>query len=319
MPSEWLKSFVFLEEKRIPPLGTLLAKERSIMASSETDSSIRVYMREIAKTPLLTPEEEIELASRIRKGDEKARARMIESNLRLVVKIAKDYSNYGVPMVDLISEGNIGLIKAVEKFDPKKGGKLSTYASWWIKQSIKRALSNQGKTVRLPIHLVDKLARVRRISALMAESLGREPSDSELSEELGIPRSKLALIRQAAKQPRSFDEPTHEDSTSNLGETIGDENALNPLEALSQKGNLNNLDSVLETLNDRESEIIGSRFGLNGKRILTLEEIGRNFGVSRERIRQIQNVALAKMQKALSRKDATPPPKLQRPLNEGTS
>ncbi len=271
-------------------------------------------MREIAKTPLLTPEEEIKLAARIKRGDEKARARMIESNLRLVVKIAKDYSNYGVPMVDLISEGNLGLMKAVEKFDPKKGGKLSTYASWWIKQSVKRALANQGKTVRLPIHLVDKLSRVRRISALMAETLGREPTDIELSEELGIPRQKLALIRQASKGSRSLDEPTHDDSAASFGETLGDENAIDPLEALSQKGKLDNLVLVLDTLNERETEIIGSRFGLNGKRVLTLEEIGRDFGVSRERIRQIQNVALGKMRKALSRKEVTAPPKLSRSL-----
>lgn len=271
-------------------------------------------MREIAKTKLLTPEEEVELAARIQKGDEKARVRMIESNLRLVVKIAKDYTNYGVPLVDLISEGNMGLIRAVEKFDPKKGGKLSTYAAWWIKQSIKRALANQGKTVRLPIHLVDKLSRVRRISGLMAEELGRQPTDSELSEELGIPREKLALLRQAAKQPRSLDEPTHDDNASNYGEVLADESATNPLEALSQKGHLDNLDIVLETLNERETEIIGARFGLNGKRILTLEEIGRNFGVSRERIRQIQNVALNKMRKALARKDAIAPQKLSKSL-----
>ncbi|MFT6182104.1 MAG: RNA polymerase primary sigma factor [Akkermansiaceae bacterium] len=284
------------------------------MATSETDSSIRVYMREIAKTPLLTPQEEIELAALIAKGDEKARARMIESNLRLVVKIAKDYSNYGVPMVDLISEGNMGLIKAVEKFDPKKGGKLSTYAAWWIKQSIKRALANQGKTVRLPVHLVDKLARVRRISALMAESLGREPTDLELSEELGIPRRKLALLRQAAKQTRSLDEPTHDDSAASFGEMLADDSAEDPLEVLSQKGSLDELDGVLDTLNERETEIIGSRFGLNGKRVLTLEEIGRNFGVSRERIRQIQNAALGKMRQAITRKNATPSLELAKSL-----
>ena len=282
------------------------------MPSAGTDSSISVYMREITKTKLLNPEEEIELAARILKGDERARARMIESNLRLVVKIAKDYANYGVPLVDLISEGNIGLIRAVEKFDPNKGGKLSTYAAWWIKQSIKRALANQGKTVRLPIHLVDKLARVRRISALMAEDLGREPTDSELSEELGIPREKLALLLQASKQNRSMDETTHDDNIVSFGELIADDRAIDPLEALSQKNGLDELDVVLDSLNERETEIIGARFGLNGKRILTLEEIGRDFGVSRERIRQIQNVALNKMQKALTKKNAIPPPKLRK-------
>ena len=282
------------------------------MTSAGTDSSISVYMREIAMTKLLTPEEEIELAARISKGDERARTRMIESNLRLVVKIAKDYANYGVSLVDLISEGNIGLIRAVEKFDPNKGGKLSTYAAWWIKQSIKRALANQGKTVRLPIHLVDKLARVRRISAIMAEDLGREPTDSELSEELGIPREKLALLLQASKQNRSMDETTHDNSIESFGEVIADDRAIDPLEALSQKNGLDELDLVLDTLNERETEIIGARFGLNGKRILTLEEIGRDFGVSRERIRQIQNVALNKMQKALTKKNAISPPKLRK-------
>ncbi|MEN8772916.1 MAG: RNA polymerase sigma factor RpoD/SigA [Akkermansiaceae bacterium] len=284
------------------------------MIGSEKDSSISVYMREIAKAKLLTPQEEITLAACIAKGDEKARARMIESNLRLVVKIAKDYTNYGVPFVDLISEGNMGLIRAVEKFDPKKGGKLSTYAAWWIKQSIKRALANQGKTVRLPVHLVDKLARVRRISALMAENLGREPSDTELSEELGIPRKKIALLLQASKQTRSMDEPTHDDGAASYGEILADERATDPLEALTQKGGLDELDVVLNMLNERETEIIGSRFGLNGKRILTLEEIGRNFGVSRERIRQIQNVALNKMRKALTTKNAIAPPKLRKSL-----
>lgn len=277
---------------------------------SDKDSSVRVYMREIAKRELLTPEEEIELAARIAGGDEGARTRMIESNLRLVVKIAKDYTNYGLPLVDLISEGNLGLIRAVEKFDPKKGGKLSTYAAWWIKQSIKRALANQSKTVRLPVHLVDKLARVRRISALLAEDLGREPTDSELSEELGIPRQKMALLRQAAKKPRSLDEPTHDDSVSSYGELLADENASDPFENLAHKGSLDGLDDVLETLNERETEIIGCRFGLNGKRILTLEEIGRNFGVSRERIRQIQNAALNKMRTALARRNKIAPTKL---------
>jgi RNA polymerase primary sigma factor len=282
-------------------------------SESEKDSSIRVYMREIIKRDLLTPEEEVELAARIAKGDEKARVRMIEANLRLVVKIAKDYANYGLPLADLISEGNLGLIRAVEKFDPSKGGKLSTYAAWWIKQSIKRALANQGKTVRLPVHLVDKIARVRRISALMAEDLGREPTDAELAEELGIPREKLALLLQASRAPRSLDEPTHDDSVANFGELLADEKAADPFESLAQKGSLDGLDDVLETLNDRESEIIGARFGLNGKRILTLEEIGRKFGVSRERIRQIQNAALHKMRTALARRSKIAPPKLHRP------
>ena len=156
------------------------------MKSYDSENSLRIYLREISKTDLLTPAQEVELAEKIKNGDKKARAHMIKANLRLVVKIAQDYSNYGLPLSDLISEGNIGLMKAVERFDPEKGGKLSTYASWWIKQSIKRALANQSKTIRLPVHMVDKISRMRRISNMLAEDLGREPTDSELSEELGL-------------------------------------------------------------------------------------------------------------------------------------
>ena len=179
------------------------------MSRIESDSSLRVYLREISKTELLTRQEEVELAARIKKGDKKARAHMIKANLRLVVKIAQDYSGYGLPLADLISEGNIGLMKAVERFDPAKGGKLSTYGSWWIKQSIKRALANQSKTIRLPVHMVDKIAKMRRISSLMTESLGREPTDEELSEELGLPRRKLALLKRASQRPVSLDAPVN--------------------------------------------------------------------------------------------------------------
>ncbi|MCL4150106.1 UNVERIFIED_CONTAM: hypothetical protein GTU68_048774 [Idotea baltica] len=231
---------------------------------------------------------------------------MIKANLRLVVKIARDYANYGVPLADLISEGNIGLMKAVEKFDPEKGGKLSTYAAWWIKQSIKRALSNQGKTIRLPVHLIDKLARVRRITAILAEELGREPTDDELVEELGIPRQKLAMLKQASQRPTSLDAPVNDDAGLTYGEMISDDAAQNPLEALANKNHHGELDDLLKLLNDRESTIIDHRFGLSGKKPLTLEEIGRDFGVSRERIRQLQNSAIAKMRRALGRKEAQP-------------
>ncbi|MDA8969187.1 RNA polymerase sigma factor RpoD/SigA, partial [Akkermansiaceae bacterium] len=177
------------------------------MSTISENSSTSVYMREIMKTELITPEKEIELAERISRGDEKAREHMIKANLRLVVKIARDYSDYGLPLADLISEGNIGLMKAVDKFDPEKGGKLSTYAAWWIKQSIKRALSNQGKTIRLPVHMIDKIAKVRRISNILSEELGRVPTNEELSEELGIPLKKLALLKQYAMRPASLDAP----------------------------------------------------------------------------------------------------------------
>lgn len=276
------------------------------MSNLDTDSSTRLYMQEITKTPLLTAEEEVELAERIMRGDETAREHMIKANLRLVVKIARDYSNYGVPLADLVSEGNIGLMKAVEKFDPEKGGKLSTYAAWWIKQSIKRALSNQGKTIRLPVHLVDKLARIRRITAILAEELGREPTDDELVEELGIPRQKLAMLKQASQRPTSLDAPVNDDVGMTYAEMISDDAAESPLESLANKNYHGELEDLLKLLNERESSIIDQRFGLNGKKPLTLEEIGRDFGVSRERIRQLQNSAIAKMKRALGRKEAQP-------------
>lgn len=283
------------------------------MAKFDTDNSLRIYLREISKTELLTPEEEIELAERIKQGDKKARAHMIKANLRLVVKIAQDYSNYGLPLNDLISEGNIGLMKAVERFDPDKGGKLSTYAAWWIKQSIKRALANQSKTIRLPVHMVDKIARMRRIANMLSEELGREPTDGELAEELGIPRKKLAMLKQAAQRPASLDAPVHEGETSDFGEIIGDERAIDPALALQSKNMHSQLDGLLDVLDEREQRIIDARFGLGGQKPMTLEEVGVEFGVTRERIRQLQNVALAKMRKSL-RKREQPLPK---PLSGG--
>jgi RNA polymerase primary sigma factor len=273
----------------------------------ESDSSLKLYLREISKTPLLTPEEEVELAARIKKGDKKARTHMINSNLRLVVKIAQDYSGYGLPISDLISEGNIGLMKAVERFDPAKGGKLSTYAAWWIKQSIKRALANQSKTIRLPVHMVDKIAKMRRISTILAEALGREPTEEELAEEIGLPRRKLAMLRQASQRPTSLDAPINEGEATEYGEVIGDERAGNPLEMLADKNLAGQLDGLLSVLDDRERKIIDERFGLTGKKPLTLEEVGREFGVTRERIRQLQNSALTKMRRALRKKEKPMP------------
>ncbi len=277
--------------------------ERKKEMAYDSDSSLRVYMREISKTPLLTPEEEVELADKIKKGDKKARAHMIKANLRLVVKIAQDYSGYGLPLADLISEGNIGLMKAVERFDPNKGGKLSTYGSWWIKQSIKRALANQSKTIRLPVHMVDKVARMRRIAAMLAEQLGREPSDDELAGELGLPVRKLALLKRASQRLTSLDEPFGDDERGNFGDVIGDDKAVSPFDALVNKNMHGHLGDLLNVLDERETQIIDARFGLNGSTPMTLEEVGREFGVTRERIRQLQNVALDKMRRALSKKE----------------
>lgn len=288
------------------------------MSRFESDNSLRLYLREISKTDLLTPEQEVELAARIKRGDKEARSHMIRANLRLVVKIAQDYSGYGLPLADLISEGNIGLMKAVERFDPNKGGKLSTYGSWWIKQSIKRALANQSKTIRLPVHMVDKIARMRRISAMLAEALGREPTQEELAEELGIPRRKLALLERAAKRPTSLNAPVHEDDSSEFSDIIGDEHAVDPFEALDNKSMHGELDDLLDVLDQREHRIIDARFGLNGKKPMTLEEVGVEFGVTRERIRQLQNIALQKMRKALRRKEVPIPDLSAEPLAEAS-
>lgn len=273
------------------------------MKTNDRENSLRIYLTEIAKTPLLNPEQEIELVEKIKRGDKQARTHMIKANLRLVVKIAQDYSRYGLPLQDLISEGNIGLMKAVERFDPEKGGKLSTYASWWIKQSIKRALANQGKTIRLPVHMIDKITKMRRISNMLAEEYGRDPSDSELSEILGIPRKKLAMLKQAAQHPTSLDAPIQEGETNDYGEIIGDEKAIDPSLALESKNMHTQLDGLLDILDDREQRIIDARFGLDGQKPKTLEEVGLEFGVTRERIRQLQNVALTKMRKSLKKKD----------------
>ena len=279
---------------KIPPQTPKISSSRY-----DADSSLRLYMREISETPLLTSKEEIELAALIRKGDQDARTRMIKANLRLVVKIVQDYSNYGLPLMDLISEGNIGLMKAVERFDPAKGGKLSTYGSWWIKQSIKRALANQSKTIRLPVHMVDKIAKLRRVMTLLTESYGREPTDEELCGETGMAPKKLSLLKRAAQRPTSLDSPVGDEERSSFAEIIGDEHAEIPFEVLSDKNMVNQIDSLLEVLDERESKIIKARYGLSGKNAMTLEEVGREFKVTRERIRQLQNIALDKMRKSL--------------------
>src|ERR1700681_4789212 len=196
---------------------------KSYMAAEDSDTGIKIYLREIGQIRLLTPPEELDLAARIKKGDREARAQMIEANLRLVVKIAHDYANFGLPLLDLVSEGNIGLMKAVERFDPAKGGKLSTYAAWWIKQSIKRALANQSKTIRLPVHLVDKISKMRRVSLQMSEELGREPTDEELAEEVGMASRKVSRLKTASIRPASLDAPISEDELTEFGESVADE------------------------------------------------------------------------------------------------
>src|SRR6266478_160484 len=199
---------------------------------NENDSGLNRYLQEIGRIPLLTPQQEVELAGKIKEGDAAARERMINANLRLVVTIARDYINLGLPLLDLISEGNIGLTKAVERFDPTKGAKLSTYAMWWIRQSIKRALANQSKTIRLPVHLVDKITKVRRVSLQMSNEIGREPTDDELGEELGIAGGKVGRLKSVGIRPASLDAPIGDDDSTEFGEMIGDDEAQTPFELL---------------------------------------------------------------------------------------
>ena len=284
------------------------------MAQLGSDSSLRVYLRDISQTELLTPEEEAELAERVGRGDSEAREHMIRANLRLVVKIAQDYANNGLPLVDLIAEGNIGLMTAVDRFDPDRGAKFSTYSAWWINQSIKRALSNQSKTIRLPAHMVDKIARLRRISAILTEELGRVPSDEELSEELGIPTQKISRLKRASQRPTSLDAPVNDGEGINFGEIIGDEKAVHPLEALEEKTLMGQLGDLFEVLDEREQRIIDARYGLDGNKPLKLEEVGGEFGVTRERIRQLQAKALGKMRRALHRIEKPMPDPVADPM-----
>lgn len=281
-----------------------VVEEERTRSSYDGDTAIKLYLREIGKVPLLTPQEEIELAARIKKGDKKAREHMIKANLRLVVKIARDYEGIGLPLLDLISEGNIGLMKAVERFDPAKGGKLSTYGSWWIKQSIKRALANQSKTIRLPVHLVDKISKMRRTAMRLQEELGREPTDEELGGELGISASRVSQMRLAAIRPASLDAPIGDEDSNNFAEVVQDEAADTPYEQLEEKTVTRMLQEMVKTLDPREATILRARFGLDGGPEKTLEEVGEKFGVTRERVRQIQNIALKKLRKMIEKLEA---------------
>ncbi len=267
-------------------------------------STLQFYINEIRRTPLLTIQEEIALAARIKKGDKSARDHMIKANLRLVVKIAYDYKDMGLPLMDLISEGNLGLVKAVERFDPAKGGKLSTYAAWWIKQSMKRAIANQSKTIRLPVHLIDKISRMRKTIARLTDELDREPSNEEVAAELQIPTAKVALLKTVSVRPASLDAPVGEDNDSaTLGDLVGDDSARAADDELSDKNLHDDLHALVNSLDPREASIIRLRFGLGGERELTLEEVGRKFKVTRERIRQLEYLALGKIRRQMQKRD----------------
>ena len=265
----------------------------------KTDTALSRYLRDLANIPLLTPAEEIELGRRIQNGDEAARDQMIRANLRLVVTIANDYVELGVPLMDLIAEGNIGLMHAVDRFDPSRGAKLSTYAAQWIKQAIKRALAEQSRTVRVPSQMAAKVTRMRRVSAQLSSELGREATEDEISEELGIAAEKIAHLKNIGLRPASLDAPVADDDETALSEMIADEQAPTPLELLREKDFLGEIDTVLGSLNKREATIIEHRFGLHGLAAKTLEQVSELIGVTRERVGQLEVAALAKLRRAL--------------------
>jgi RNA polymerase primary sigma factor len=290
--------------KSVSPVREVPADtSRSIEPTAEERTGIRQYLQQIGQIDLLKPEQEVQLARRIAKGDKQARDMMIRANLRLVAKIAYDYANYGLPISDLISEGNIGLIKAVERFDPDRGAKLSTYAAWWIKQSIKRALANQSKAIRLPVHLTDKIAKMRRVTSQLNDELEREPTDEEVSIVLGIPVNKVAHLKSVSVRPASLDAPIGEDGSTSFGDLIGDEKALTPFEDLRKKSYSNDISEMIDQLEEREAKIIRLRFGLDGDTPKTLEEVGSIFDITRERVRQLQNIAIKKMRNAMTDKE----------------
>lgn len=267
----------------------------------DRDGALGAYLREIGEVPLLTRAEEVALGKKIRRGNAAAREKMIRANLRLVVKIAHGYSGLGLPLLDLISEGNIGLMKGVERFDPTRGTKFSTYGAWWIKQAVRRALANQSKTIRLPVHLVDKLARMRRIAMQLTDELAREPTDEELAAELQITPARVALLRRISMRPTSLNAFVGDEADAELGDLIADETALIPGVALESKNLIKELRKVLHVLDARERAILSLRFPLTDEMPPTLDQIGKKFRVTRERIRQIQNIALKKLRTELEK------------------
>lgn len=271
----------------------------------DENTSLRLYLREAVETPLLTPQEEVVLAHRIQAGDEAAREHMIRANLRLVVKIAREYEDYGLPLLDLINEGNMGLMRAVERFDPTKGAKLSTYAAWWIKQSIKRALSNQAKSIRLPIHLVQQIAQLRRAETQFEARNGRPPRDSEIAVILGVAEDDIQHWRESAMVgTTSLDAPLGNDSDSNrVADVVADDNALMPWNSVSEETNAELIRELVQTLNPREQKILRERFALDGGEPRTLEEIGTDFGLTRERIRQLEAAALRKLRERMQTRE----------------
>lgn len=275
--------------------GADVDSDRALVETIGIDDHVRMYLKEIGRVPLLTAEEEIELAERIEKHDEVAKRRLAEANLRLVVSIAKRYIGRGLQFLDLIQEGNLGLIKAVEKFDYRKGFKFSTYATWWIRQAITRAIADQARTIRVPVHMVETINKLGRINRQLVQELGREPTIDELAEGMGMSTDRVREIMKVAQEPVSLETPIGEEDDSHLGDFIPDEDALAPAEAASAQLLREQLEHSLDTLTSREEKVLRLRFGLDDGRSRTLEEVGQVFGVTRERIRQIEAKALRKL------------------------
>ncbi|OGM81800.1 RNA polymerase sigma factor RpoD [Candidatus Woesebacteria bacterium RIFOXYB1_FULL_40_26] len=268
----------------------------------ESTDPVRQYLREIGRVPLLDAEEEVELAKRYEKADKKAKDKLTESNLRLVVSIAKKYIGRGLSLLDLIQEGNQGLIRAVEKYDWRKGFKFSTYATWWIRQAITRAIADQARTIRIPVHMVETINKLYRTSRRLMQELGREPTPEEIGEELELEPDRVREIFKIAQEVTSLEAPVGEDQESFLGDFIPDESQLSPVDQASKQLLKDHLEEVLSTLSDREARVLKLRFGLEGNKQMTLEEVGRVFGVTRERIRQIEAKALRKLKHPSRRK-----------------
>jgi RNA polymerase primary sigma factor len=269
--------------------------EVEVVSSVALDDPVRMYLKEIGRVNLLTAKEEVELAKEMEAGSEEARHHLTEANLRLVVSVAKKYLNRGLSFLDLIQEGNLGLMRAVEKFDYKRGFKFSTYATWWIRQAITRAIADQARTIRIPVHMVDTLNQLARVSRALLEQLGREPTEEELAYGMGITVDKVQELKKISQQPVSLESPIGEEEDSHLGDFVEDKNATAPLEAASEAMFRNEVEDILATLRPRERRVVQLRFGLVDDEPRTLEEVGRRMGLTRERIRQIEATALRKL------------------------
>jgi RNA polymerase primary sigma factor len=269
--------------------------ELALPPGIKINDPVRMYLKEIGRVPLLSADDEVELAKRIEKGDEEAKRRLAEANLRLVVSIAKRYVGRGMLFLDLIQEGNMGLIKAVEKFDHTKGYKFSTYATWWIRQAITRAIADQARTIRIPVHMVETINKLIRVSRQLLQELGREPTPEEIAAEMDLSTDKVREIMKIAQEPVSLETPIGEEDDSHLGDFIEDQEALAPADAAAYELLKEQLEDVLDTLTEREENVLRLRFGLDDGRTRTLEEVGKVFGVTRERIRQIEAKALRKL------------------------